>query len=426
MACDGTASVVMRLAAIGLALLILVAALLLLWWWDPRLPAGVAAQDYDGSGGLSREQAGPLLRLDFDRIDRDGSGELDGRELRRYILGNWLAGRSRAAAVADFPQRRDAAALERWLDLAVAEGHLRSVGMILLREGEVLFEHHAGDFDPRAALPLDSAGMWPAAAMIGCLAERGELELDAPLSRLDAQLGQGWGNMTASGILAHMAGAPAVAATTFPPEAGLETAARALMARYPALAPGRELRFSGAGLQVLAGLLEARMDRSWRRLFIECLGWPLSLDSARFGHPVTGPTALGFLSPGFGLHMGLEDYGRFLAMLQLYGRYDGVGILDRRTIEQLERDRVGELPREARPQWANPAWGHAAGAWCERSDAAGQCRRLSAPGAYGALPWLDRDRRTAGIILTVDSMPRVRDWLFATRELAEQTYFDRR
>ncbi len=415
----------MRLAFFGLAGLLLAAFLILLWLLDPRLPAGLAPQDYDGSGALSREQAGPLLRLDFERIDRNGSGELDGRELRRHILSNWLAGRSRAVPVPDFPEHRDAAALRRWLDEAVAGGHLRSAGMILLREGEVLFEHHAGDFDARAALPLDSAGMWPVAVMMACLAERGEIVLDAPLSRLDPTLGQGWGTMTASGILAHIAGAPAVSATTFPSETGLETAARALMARYPAVHSDPELRFGGAGLQVLAGLLEARMDRSWRRLFVECLGWPLSLDSASFGHPVIGPATQGFLSPGFGLHLSLEDYGRFLAMLQLQGRYDGVGIIEHRSIEQLERERVGLLPRVDRPHWVDPAWGHAAGAWCERRDEAGQCRRLSAPGAYGALPWLDRDRRTAGIILTVDSLPRIRHWLIATRDLAEQTHFPR-
>lgn len=416
----------MRLVFFGLAGCLLLLALLLLWWLDPRLPAGLAPQDYDRSGTLSREQAGPLLRRDFDRIDRDGSGELDGRELRRHILSNWLTGRTRPVPVPAFPEHRDAAGLRGWLDDAVDAGHLRSVGMILLRDGEVLFEHQAGDFDARAPLPLGSAGMWPAAAQIGCLAQRGELDLEAPLSQLDSKLGQGWGRMTVGGILAHTAGAPAVSGASFPPETGLQTAARALMARYPAGLPERELRFGGAGLQVLAGLVEAGTNRSWRRLFIECLGWPLSLDSASFGHPVTGPTAQGFFSPGLGLHMGLDDYGRFLGMLQQYGRFDGVGIIERSSIEQLERERVGALPQVDRPHWADPGWGHAAGAWCERRDEAGQCRRLSAPGDYGALPWLDRDRRIAGVILTVDSLPRIREWLFATRELAEQTHFGRR
>jgi len=405
--------------------LVLLGGLLLLWWLDPRLPAALAPQDHDHSGALARDQAGPLLRRDFDRIDLDGSGELDGRELRRHILGNWLAGRTREAKVPTFPEHRDAAALRRWLDDAVAAGDLRSVGMILLREGEVLFEYHAGDFDPRVALPLDSAGMWPAAVMIGCLAQRGDIDLDAPLRQLDSNLGQGWGAMTPVSILTHSAGAPSLPGTAFTSETGLATAARALMARYPAASPDSELRFGGAGLQVLAGLVEARSKRSWRRLFIECLGWPLSLDSASFGHPVTGPATGGFFSPGLGLHMSLEDYGRFLGMLQLQGRFDGVGIVDRRIIEQLERERVAVLPQSDRPRWADPAWGHAAGAWCERWDEAGQCRRLSALGAYAALPWLDRDRGMAGIILTVDSLPRVRDWLFATRELAEQTYFER-
>jgi CubicO group peptidase (beta-lactamase class C family) len=190
--------------------------------------------------------------------------------------------------------------------------------------------------------------------------------------------------------------------------------------------PAGGLRFGGAGLQVLAGLLEARSNRSWRLLFIECLGWPLSLDSASFGHPVSGPRGEGFFSPGLGLHLSLEDYARFLGMLQQQGRFDGVGVIERQILERLELDRVSSLPQPDRPAWADPAWGHAAGAWCERWNENRQCRRLSAPGAYGALPWLDRDRGLAGIILTVDSLPRIRDWLFATRDLAEQTHFERR
>lgn len=416
----------MRFALTTLLLLFLCLGLLLLWWLDPRLPAALAAEDYDRSGTLSRKQAGPLLRRDFERIDRDGSGDLDGRELRRHVLGNWLAGRTLAAKVPDFPSHRDAAALRRWLDEAVAAGALRGVGMMLLRDGEVFFEHHAGDVDPLAALPLDSAGMWPTAVMIGCLAQRGDLDLAAPLGRGDVELGQGWGAMTPIGLLTHSAGAPAVPGTAFPPDTGLETAAGSLMARYPAHAPGLERRFGAAGLQVLAGWVEAQVDRSWRRLFIECLGWPLSLDSASFGHPVTGPASGGFLSPGLGLHMSLADYGRFLGMLQQNGRFDGVGIIEPEIIEQLERERAATLPQPHPPRWVDPTWGHAAGVWCERADEAGRCRRLSAPGAYGALPWLDRDRGMAGVILTVDSLPRIRDWLFATRELAEQTYFERR
>lgn len=416
-----------RLAIIALSVGAAIAlgfVLLLLWLLDPRLPAGLAARDLTGSGTLSPEEAGPLLRRDFEVIDRDGSGDLDGRELRRHIVVDTLSGRGRALKVPRLPVERDTRTLRDWLAGPVDQGRLRGVGLLLLRNGEVVFEHSVGDFDPDAPHPLGAASTWPAALTFGCLAERHLLDLDAPLGGLHQDLSPGWARMTPSGILSHTAGAPGVAGQDFPPDTSLETAARALMARYPPELPGREMRFGAAGYQVLGWLAEAASGRSWRRLFIECLGWPMSLDSAAWGHPVTGPRSQGFLSPGLGLHLSMLDFGRIMAMLQQSGRYDGVAILAPETVAELERERVGGLPRVDLPQGATSDWGHVAGAWCERQDADGACRRLLAPGSYGSLAWLDRDSGLAGVVVTLDSTGRVWDWLLATRALAEQTRVD--
>ncbi len=414
------ATIALCIAAAGALALVL----LLLWLFDPRLPAGLAARDFTGSGTLSREEAGPLLRRDFDAIDRDSSGDLDGRELRRYILVDALSSRGRALNVPPLPTDRDAAALRSWLAGPVEQGRLRGAGMLLLRNGEIVFEHTVGEFDPDAPHPLGTASTWPAALTLGCLAERGLMDLALPLERLHEDLPAGWGRMRAQEMLAHVAGAPAVTAADFSQDTGLETAARAIMARYPPELPGREMRFGTVGYQVLGWLAEARSERSWRRMFIECLGWPMSLDSAGWGHPVTGPRSEGFLSPGLGLYLSMADYGRILAMLQQSGRFHGVAILSPETLAELERDRVGELPRVDLPHGVANDWGHAAGAWCERRDADGACRRLLSPGSYGSLAWLDRDSGLAGVVVTLDSTVRVWDWLLATRAVAEQTRLD--
>ncbi len=405
----------------GLAVLTVV---LLAWLFDPRLPAGLVGQDLDGSGTLSREQAGPLLRRDFDAIDRDGSGELEGRELRRHVIVDALSRRSRSLPVPAFPAVRDASGLRAWLERPVDEGRLRGVGLIVLRHGEPVFEHSVGEIDSSAAHPLGTASMWPTALMMGCLEERGVMDLSAPLEALDPSLPPGWAPMTPLELLSHTAGAPAVAGADFPPETNLETAARALMVRYPPEPPGRAFRFGAAGLQVLGWLAEASADRPWRRLFVECLGWPMSLDSAAWGHPVTGPRSQGFLSPGLGLQLSMEDYSRILAMVQQSGRFAGVGIIGEDTLARLEQERSGRLPSMEQPRWAAPEWGYAAGAWCESSDEEGRCRRFIAPGSYGMLSWLDRDQGLAGVLVTLDSPARVWDWLLATRALAEQTHFD--
>jgi len=412
----------LRIASAGAALSMLALLLLGAWLFDPRLPGGVRDLDVDRTGALTPEQAGPLLRRDFAVIDADGSGELDGRELRLHVLGEWWRGNTRSVAVPALPVTQDPDTLRAWLDDAVAAGGLRGVGLVLLREGEEVFRHQAGDFDASRPLPLGSAGMWLAATQFTCLDVRGDLAVDAPLSTSGLLLPDGWGRMTPAAILGHVAGAPATRALEFPAQTRMEAAASALMARHLSAPPGEQLRFGGAGMQVAAWVAEQVTGQSWRRQFIECLGWPMSLHSAGWGDPISGPRDRGFLSPGFGLHLSLDDYARFLSMLQQWGRYDGVGVVPRADLEAQELEQAAGLPARDRPPWAQPEWGHARGAWCERTNSDGRCTRLVSPGGYGVLPWLDREQELAGVLATLDSTPRVMDWLLATRTLAEQSW----
>lgn len=417
-------------------LLVLLGLLLGAWLLDPRLPGGARELDRDGSGTLSRDEAGPVLRQRFDAIDRADTGEITGRELRRYILRGWLTGRARPVPVPDLPAERNPDVLRNWLDDAVAGGGLDGVGMILFQDGERVFQHAAGDFDPTAALALESASMWPTAALFACLEGRGDLDMTAPLGA-SMDLPGAWGDMTLTEILSHRAGAASGQGVEFARETSMERAAQALMARYPPERDDRGFQFGGVGLQVVGWLAENAAGRSWRRLFIECMGWPMSLDSAAWGHPRLGPANGGYLSPAYGLHMSLEDYGRFLSMLQQQGRYAGVGVLPSESVARLLPQQIAARDIRERPHWADQDWGYALGAWCERAGRAGsasagsasdgarpdaECMRFSSPGAYGVWPWWDRDRNLAGVIATVDHLPRVRAWMEATRRLADDTF----
>ncbi|MDZ7824770.1 MAG: hypothetical protein U5R48_00445 [Gammaproteobacteria bacterium] len=101
----------------GGAVFMLVVVILALTGWflgDVRL-AGVGARlDVDDSGVLERDEVGPLAARAFARVDRDGSGGIDGVEFRRWILGQWLSGRTgpvTCGTPADGGRRRDPGAL---------------------------------------------------------------------------------------------------------------------------------------------------------------------------------------------------------------------------------------------------------------------------------------------------------------------------
>jgi CubicO group peptidase (beta-lactamase class C family) len=175
-------------------------------------------------------------------------------------------------------------------------------------------------------------------------------------------------------------------------------------------------------MQVAGWAAEEATGRRWRRLFVECLSWPLSLDSAAWGQPLSGPDPGSPALLGSGLHLSLADYGAFLSMLQQHGRYEGVRNLSPGAIRLLETERIGNLPREDLPIGVDADWGYGLGVWCEARTPAGRCLRMSSPGAFGAYPWLDRETGLAGMVLTVDSAARVSAWNRATRELATRVF----
>lgn len=391
-------------------------------WWllDTRLGGVAARLDRDGSGVLERDEVGPLAARRFAQVDRDGSDTVDGVEFRRWILRQWWQGRTGALRVPAEPAVASPAALREWIDGPVRRGELDGVAVILLRDGEVVFRHAAGDLDPAVAVPLADATTWVTAATFACLEERGELDLDAPLAAAEVGLPPRFDGLSLGAMLAHGAGTPADQVLALDPATSNAVAARILADTMPPAAGPPAFRYGAVSMQIAGAVAERLTGRAWRRLFVECLSWPLSLDSAAWGHPLAGPSRRGLAHLGAGLHMSLDDYGAFLAMLQQGGRYDGVQNLSAATVTAMFRDRLGTLPRDAVPAFADPAWHYALGAWCEAVDAAGGCTRLNAAGAFGAFPWLDRTTGVGGMILTVDALPRVRAWVLATRALGER------
>jgi CubicO group peptidase (beta-lactamase class C family) len=381
---------------------------------DPRLPEPLGRLDRDGDGRLAPDEAPPVLARAFPAVDGDGSGLLEGRELRLWTLERALGGATRPVPVPTPPARVDAAALRAWLEAPVRDGSLDGVGLLLLDAGTVVFRHAAGELGASTPVPVAEAGAWLAAATVACAAERAAVPLETPLGRWLPELPGAWGRATLAQLLSHSAGAPARRDAGFASDVSLDAAVRALAARYPA-APGSRFEPASPGPELAARAMELESGRSWRRLFVECLAWPLSMEGAAWGGARGAPARQGRVDPARGLHLSLEDYGRFLSLLQQGGRYGGVANLRPATVEALETVRTEGLPRGEETAGRE----YALGVWCVRRDGA-RCRRLERPGGWGTLAWLDRDTGRAGVLLLVDSAPRVSSWARATQALAER------
>ena len=391
-----------------------------LWFFlDPRLPAIASGFDRDASGALEKHEAGMRLRAAFAQVDRDDSGAVDGVEFRRWLLASWLSGASRSVSVPPAPERVTDAVLRQWLESPVEAGQLEGIGLLVVNAEGIAFEHAAGAFSAAEPVALGTASAWPAAAVHACLRERGELNPDAPMGMFAPDLPATWAKRSATELLSHTGGVPPYPLTDAAPDQSLAQVSRDLVRTLRPVQPGVRFELSAVGPQIAAWWAEETTGRSWRRLFVECLGWPLSLDKAEWGHAVLGTSP--FVDAQAGLSLSLREYGAFLAMLLAEGRYAGVRNLRPRSLVWLETERVAGRPIEGGPEMEEGV-GYALGAWCERIAATGRCSALSAPGALGAYPWLDRERGIAGVLLTLEGRGRTRAFAAATRRLAEQAY----
>jgi CubicO group peptidase (beta-lactamase class C family) len=103
------------------------------------------------------------------------------------------------------------------------------------------------------------------------------------------------------------------------------------------------------------------------------------------------------------------EYARFLQMILDGGSYRGARILPSAAVEEMLSDQTGGARLVFSPMAANPSLRDARygiGVWREVSDSAsGRAIEVSSPGAFGFIPWIDRDRGLVGV-LTMRGMLR--------------------
>jgi CubicO group peptidase (beta-lactamase class C family) len=415
------------------ALLVLLCLLLLLlgaaaaWVFGKHsLDRRSAIFDVDGDGVLGRQEVGPVVRQRFDHIDRNRDGVLDGVEVRRYTIASLLAGRGRPAPApepeiaAGGPSFADVTA---YLDDTVRAAGLDGIALLVGRNGETLYRHGIGNLESSAVVPVASGSKWLTAALLMSLVDEGTLELDRPLARHLPYLdGTPAASVTLRQALSHTSGLGSNHMLTLPFDLDLAAAARAA-ANTPRIdqhAPA--FHYTGAAMQLAGAAAEAATGRSWQELFEERIAGPLAMADTSYGHPMRDIDfeANRTVVVETGVHTTLDDYARFLEMIDAWGAVGGGRVLSVDAIRTMEVDHTAGLTVSFVPPGARSGWGYALGAWCEQTVPELQCTKLNSAGAFGAFPWLDRSRDLYGVLLVVDAVPRMVDRILAIRRLVEE------
>ena len=261
------------------------------------------------------------------------------------------------------------------------------VSLLVVRGDSVLYDRSIGALAPHTAIPVASAAKWMGGALLATLVEEGRLSFDDSLGRfIDA------GSAMARGIrigrlYSHTSGFPRTAGCLADRRARLDPCAREIVEGGLVRRPGERFAYGGASMQVAARAAERAGGKPWVELFDERIARPLGLRETRW--PGSMPHVAG------GLVSSRDDYARLLRMLLDSGVLEGRRILSPATVAAMERDWSAGAVRE--PPVPVRSVGYGIGMWIDRVDSAGRAVELSSEGAFGFMPWIDRERRLLGV-----------------------------
>lgn len=278
-----------------------------------------------------------------------------------------------------------------------------SAALILLQEGQVVYEGEFGALTLDSEVPLASAAKLLTATTVLAVVDDGSLALDG---RTDDYLpenfyrgpgGSGKEAITIRQLLSLVSGVP----TTHPCiyqdsktllECSLDIGSRSLVAN-----PGEAFVYGQAAFTVAGAAAEVADRRSWSQLFSARIAAPLGL--TRTGY-------LGGKNPqlGDGAVSSVREYSRLLQMIEQGGVFEGRRILSGQLIEEMLRDQTGGASLLFTPR--DPGLRYGLGLWRDRIGSGGRALMISSPGSLGVVPWIDFERGLVGVLAVPPHLKR--------------------
>jgi CubicO group peptidase (beta-lactamase class C family) len=290
--------------------------------------------------------------------------------------------------------------VQQWVD----HGFYPGAGLVIGRRDQIMLEEYFGTYGPETEEFIASSGKWLAAAVIAAIVDEGALSWDDRVARWLPQFVGDAGEVRLRQLLAHTSGFAPQQPLGRPSddyqtleESVLHIATLPLVDR-----PGTRFRYGGLAMQVAGRMGELATGEAFEDSFERLLARPLGLAHTRFTPVDPGPGHSPML--GGGARSSARDYARFLAMIAGGGRFDGKQILSESSVEEMQRDQVGDAKVEPgefveRVRGTRHGGVYGLGLWRERVDGAGRAVQVSSPSWAGSYPWVDKQRDVYGVLV---------------------------
>lgn len=297
---------------------------------------------------------------------------------------------------------------------AISKSGTRDATAIAMKNGKLIFRVDMGSAGMQTRYKIASATKWMTAALVMSVVDEGKLSLDTPVAKVLPEFSGDKEKITLRMLLAQTSGTGNLRDSHIDisqsPKMTLRESALEVAQRPLAHAPGEVFEYGGPGFQVAGAMVEKVTGKRWSDLFNERIARPLGMTNTEWLHlPAHGTSAADTSNPLLqgGVVTTADDYMRFLTMLANNGRYGDHQVLSREAVDAMETAQTIGLQHGYFPPGAGEGGQYALGNWCEKWTEDKRCTVVSSPGAFGTLPFIDRQSGIYGIFFLEDRLPRV-------------------
>ncbi len=178
--------------------------------------------------------------------------------------------------------------------------------------------------------------------------------------------------------------------------------------------PSTAFFYCNIGPDIAGRVLEIISKKSFDRLIQERILRPLKMRATNFTNDEGGA-----ISPSGGAKSTANDYINFLIMLLNKGEFEGKKILSEKSVEEMETEQFGSLPVKYTPKMMTGLH-YGLGEWIEETGADGKSTVVGCPNLAGSLPYIDKCRNYAAIILLQNPESEIKKEFYASfKEIAD-------
>lgn len=270
---------------------------------------------------------------------------------------------------------------------------------LVWKDGKIVYQKQSSqDFAAKAPAPIGAAGNWMTAALVMTFVDEGKLSLDDKVTQFIPLFGKYMkGYITIRNCLTNTTGIKGEEGS----KVQLKTKFESLEEMVNSYAskhdigtnPGTEFSYNSIGPNIVARVLEIVGKKPFDRLMMERIIRPCKMKSTTFTSEDGGA-----INPSGGAKSTANDYMNFMVMLLNKGTFEGKKVLSEKAVAEMETAQFASLPVKYTAKGLSSAH-YGLGAWIIDANASGVANSLACPNEEGVVPFLDKCRGYASILV---------------------------